>query len=659
MKKNEAGGKIVQKFERGTAVEVNKATGSAKNISSRDADVSLGNAEVIGTISDRIISEKSAAKKLAVKKANAKAYRKAKDLPESHRLKFSSEEITDPKMKKTVLKSKTAAKRYEKSTAQIPRQKSLAVLRQKEKTPDGKKKYKTKLVMKEREKISSGRLKHTAAAPVREVGLLARGEMRKSDNTGVESAHFAERTTKLATDKIGNGYRALKFAPHRSAFHAEEKAIKANVNALYQRSIRKNPELKTANPMKKALHKRRIKKQYAKQFRANTAKNTATKAKTAKRTAHKVKEALKTMFRVLTGKWKILGVLIAVLLLLALAASSISSCLAMFGGGFNTIVMTSYTAEDEDILGADADYEAMGAALAAQINNIESQNPGYDEYRYYLDEIGHDPYTLASYLTARYFAYTRAEVQSDLAMLFQQQYELTLNPIVEIRTRTEIQTEIIITIDPDTDEEIEEEIEVEVEVEYEYYILEITLKNKGLQMIVIPHLSAEELEMFRVYQETQGNRPELFENHPHANRGAYLRYEVPPEALSDERFAAILKEAEKFLGWPYVWGGSSPATSFDCSGYVSWVINNSGWNVGRLGARGLFDICTPVAPSEAKPGDLIFFNYTYNAPQPHLPTHVGIYVGGGMMIHCGNPISYASINTPYWTKHFYAFGRLP
>ena len=660
MKKNEAGGKIVQRVERGATVEINKATGSEKNISARDADFSHDVALEIGSLSDRVMDYKRKASKKAVQRTK----KKARDLPESHRLKFTAEERADPITKKSALKSEKAAQRYEKAKGKIPQHRrptqnrtNPANTKKNQKTAV-KKKMQSKFI--EHEKLPSGKLKHVLEIPGREIGLLVHREIRKSDNVGVESAHFAERSTKFIVGKMSDGYRALKFRPERAALRANKKATKANVKALYDKSLRNRPELRKANLLKKAMHKRKIKKMYAKKVRQEAAKNTARTARTVRLVAKVIYHIIRFLAKSIAAlKVKILGAIIIVLLVVALIALLFSLFSSFGGGGFNTIILTSYTAEDEDILGADADYEAMGAVLAARIANIENEYPGYDEYHYYLDDIGHDPYTLASYLTARYFAYTRAEVQADLAMLFQQQYELTFNHIIEIRTRTEIHTEIIITIDDETGEEIEEEIEVEVEVEYEYHILEITLKNKGLQMIVIPHLSIDELEMFRVYQETQGNRPELFENHPYANRGAYLKYEVPPEALSDERFAAILKEAEKYLGYPYVWGGSSPSTSFDCSGFVSWVINNTFWNVGRLGARGLFDICTPVAPSEAKPGDLIFFNYTYNAPQPHLPTHVGIYVGGGMMIHCGNPISYASITTNYWTKHFYAFGRLP
>jgi hypothetical protein len=461
-----------------------------------------------------------------------------------------------------------------------------------------------------------------------------------TDNVGVEAVDFSGRVVEGVVARGGvvarHGRGLLRLRPSRSA-----------------------PKLGKSSLTAKAVYKRRIKQGYARAHRAGALKRSVESAKHTRRVVFGVKRAVWRVMLVLVGRKKLIVILVVLGLLLILSVAGVSSCVSLFGGGANTVLLTSYTAEDVDILGADSDYEALGRALAARVARVESDYPSYDEYRYFLDEIGHDPYVLASYLTARHFAYTRGQVQAELAALFPLQYSLTLSPITEIRTRTETHFEVVSVIDPETGEESMVVYEYEVEVQYEYRILEVTLKNTSLGMVVTPRLEQGELEMFRVYMQTQGNRPELFEDHPHASRREFLRYEVPPEALDDERFAAMLREAEKFLGWPYVWGGSSPATSFDCSGYVSWVINNSDWSVGRLGARALFNICTAVSPAEARPGDLVFFNYTYAAPQPHLPTHVGIYVGNNMMIHCGNPISYASITTPYWTRHFYAFGRLP
>lgn len=322
------------------------------------------------------------------------------------------------------------------------------------------------------------------------------------------------------------------------------------------------------------------------------------------------------------------------------------------------ILGTSFTAKDEDIIGADNDYKALEAALRNQINNIERTHSGYDEYRYDLDEINHNPYELAAYLTVKFEDYTREEVQSTLRWLFDQQYEMILTEEVEIRTRTETRTGTSTSTDPETGETTTEEYEYEVEVEYEYYILNVKLKNKGLNMVIgNSGMTDDEAKRYAVLLQTQGNRSDIFGDDIYASPGEYTDYDIPGEALTDVKFAKMIQEAEKYLGYPYVWGGSSPSTSFDCSGFVSWVINNcgNGWSVGRRTANGLMDVCDIIRKSEAKPGDLIFFQGTYDTSGA---SHVGIYVGDGMMIHCGNPISYASIESSYWQSHYYCMGRI-
>lgn len=352
--------------------------------------------------------------------------------------------------------------------------------------------------------------------------------------------------------------------------------------------------------------------------------------------------------------------------LLVFIFTQFSSCSSMIGGSGGTLLGSSYTAEDADIRGADSDYTAMENAFRQQINNIESTHSGYDEYRYNLDEINHNPYVLTSYLTVMYEDYTRSEVQSALQTLFDQQYELKLEEEVETRYRTETRTRTVehSSTDPVTGEEDTwtEEEEYEVEVPYEYYILNVTLKNKTLEAAVFSGgMDDDQRERYMILLSTYGNRPYLFEGDIYANvtpGSDYLHYDIPGEALSDVRFARMIQEAEKYLGYPYVWGGSSPSTSFDCSGFVSWVINHcgNGWNYGRLTAEGLRQQLSIIPASEAKPGDIIFFQGTYNTSGA---SHVAIYVGNNMMIHCGNPIQYASIDTPYWRQHFYCFGRLP
>jgi len=336
-----------------------------------------------------------------------------------------------------------------------------------------------------------------------------------------------------------------------------------------------------------------------------------------------------------------------------LITSLFSTGTSLGGGSIATVILTTYLADDADMLGAEAAYSAMEAELQYLLDNYEELNPDYDEYHFELDDIQHDPYVLMSILHALHDGeWTLADVRSTLEMLFDLQYILTETVEIEIRTRTETVT----VIDPETGETHEEE----VEVEYEYRIITVTLENFNLSHLPVYIMSAERLGRYAVLMKTLGNRPDLFPTGSFPNASVlqdYGRHSIPPEYLDDETFAAIIAEAEKFLGWPYVWGGSSPQTSFDCSGFVSWVLNQTGWDFGRLGARGLYSITTPITREQARPGDLIFFNYTYNAPQPHLPTHVGIYVGDGMMIHAGNPIGYVSVETPYWIRHFYGFGR--
>lgn len=318
-------------------------------------------------------------------------------------------------------------------------------------------------------------------------------------------------------------------------------------------------------------------------------------------------------------------------------------------------VESTYLSSDDDIKNADADYEAKEEQLQDQIDHIESDYSGYDEYRYQVDEISHDPYALASYLTAKFGNYKRGDVAAELDTLFQQQYTLSLEESMEIRTRTETRTET--HTDPVTGETETEEYEVEVE--YEYWILTVTLTNKGVDAIVQDKLSDNQKMYYSAYLSTKGNRSYLFgTDTPSGNvAGGGMSYDVPPEALEDEAFARMLAEGEKYLGRAYVWGGSNPTTGFDCSGFICWIINHSGngWNVGRTTAEGLRSACTYVSPSEAKPGDLIFFQGTYNTAGA---SHVGLYVGNGVMLHCGNPIQYSSINSAYWQQHFMSFGRI-
>jgi len=496
-----------------------------------------------------------------------------------------------------------------------------------------------------------GPVKTVSRAAGYEVWAKVHGKIHEveRDNVGVEATHRAE----LAGEKVVRSTSRFvkqrnRTRPARQVRKWEHKDMKANADFRFRQMAHETPELKS-NAVNRYFQKRRLRKQFQKQ-----AQETAKKA--AKKTGEKAVSAVEKAGRAVFNfvKRHPTGVLIALLCLLLVFI--LHSCMGMMmsvGGGMGGAVGAStYPSEDAEMLAAEAAYAGMEASLQYELDNYSRLHPGYDEYHYDLDSIEHDPYVLISILSALHDgAWTLTEVQGTLDMLFYQQYILTETVVRETRYRTETST----YTDPDTGESYTESYEVA----YDYYICTVTLENFNLSHLPVYIMGEDRLSRYALYMATLGNRPDLFPvyAYPHASTiRDYERYDIPPEYFGDEKFAAIMKEAEKYLGYPYVWGGSNPATSFDCSGYVSWVINHSGWNVGRLGAQGLYNICTPVSASNAKPGDLIFFVGTYDTPGV---SHVGIYVGDGMMIHCGNPISYASVNTSYWQSHFYAYGRLP
>ena len=473
---------------------------------------------------------------------------------------------------------------------------------------------------------------------------VGRSDNEGEGNSGADALQSGESTVRNTGNLVNNRHYSHKLKQYDKAARLERKSDNANVEALYRRERHNDPS-PSSNPISKWRQKQELKKRY---MEARAGASGA--AKGGKKTAEGTKSLVDKGIEFVKEHPKAILIAGVLGLLVMLIAGMFSSCTAMFAGSGNAVLGTSYTAEDADILGADADYSALETALDNQISNIESTHPGYDEYRYDLAEIGHNPYELASYLTVLFEDYTRTEVQSTLQSLFAQQYTLTLTPEVEVRYRTETRTD-------------SEGNDYDVEVPYNYHILNVKLTNKGLGAVIrASGLTTEQSDRYDVLMTTSGNRSELFgEDVYGVSGGEYTDYDIPGEALTDERFRRMITEAEKYLGYPYVWGGSNPSTSFDCSGFVSWVINHSGngWNVGRLGAKGLRQMCGIIPPSEAKPGDLIFFHHTYDAPDPSDATHVGIYVGGGMMIHCGNPISYASIESNYWQSHFLCFGRIP
>ena len=596
----------------------------------------------------------------------------------------------------------------------------------------------------------------------------------EEENVGIKAAHQTELVGEAG---VRTAYHRHKTAPYRRVAKLQQKSVSAQSKAAYRQVLHENPQLKK-NVLARMWQKQKLKRQYAKA------------AREAKKAGTRVKNTATATERIAVGivhavKRHPVICMIAILLLLVffLITSVFSSFSNIAGGSFGGIAASTYLAEDQDINQAELTYTEWETDLQMQIGRVESDRPGYDEYRYQIDAIEHDPYILMGYLTSVYQDFSYTEIEGVLRQLFEEQYSLTFTEETETRYRTETRT------DPETGEE------TEVEVPYEWHILNVKLTAKPMANLVVSRMSAEQKEICEILLQTKGNRQyvenvfgsnwlpfvtsyygyrvhpisgaknyhtgvdigmgqgtEILAGHdgtvtlageaggyglcvaveggaygghtlttkyghcsqilvsrgqevkagdviakvgstgnstgPHlhlevlidgqymnplyfadtgdtngvslpaagAGGGDYLHYDVPPEALTDERFAAMLAEAEKYLGYPYVWGGASPSTSFDCSGYVSWVVNHTGWNFGRLTADGLLGVCTPVTSADAKPGDLIFFKGTYNTSGA---SHVGIYVGNGMMIHCGNPISYANINTSYWQSHFYTFGRLP
>ena len=569
------------------------------------------------------------------------------------RLTFTEEERADPELEKPLKKAEKAADKLEKAHTKIPKKKSLA----RERTFDAKTgKAKVRLYFEETDKAKPpSKLSHAVKTiPQRELLNKIHKEIREGeqDNVGVEAAHKTEQGIEFTGRRIQSAYRSHKLKPYDHLAKAEKQTVKAEINYLYRKSLRDNPQTFT-NPISRWQQKQEIKKQYiANRYGkgAKTANQTTKNTKTAvKKTASATEKVTKVIVRNKKGILIALGIGIVLMFLI----STVSSCSIMLEGGLQSIVGTSYTSEDEDILAVDEDYTLLEQALQERIDNIESEYPGYDEYQYHLDEIGHNPFTLASYLTAKLQVYKKSEMEAELSALFDQQYSLTTYEEIQVRYRTETRTDTWTDEDGNTHSDT-----YTVEVPYDYYILHITLKNKDISILATNNLTDEENKMFGVYMETQGNKPYLFEGNIYApNKGEYTDYDIPPDALTDPAFAALINEAEKYLGYPYVWGGSSPSTSFDCSGFVCWVLNQSGvYSISRTTAQGIFNQCAIIPPSEARPGDIIFFTGTYASSGA--VSHVGIYVGNGMMIHCGNPIQYASVNSTYWAEHFYAYGRL-
>lgn len=482
----------------------------------------------------------------------------------------------------------------------------------------------------------------------------------EDENLGVKSAHQSEMVAEGTGRAIKAGIRYQKRKPYDKVSKLEMAAEKANTKLLFEKSLEENPELKKSRHSK-YFQKREIKKRYAAAYKAtkngaDAVAATSTAASQSASAVARVKNAVITFAKKNTAVIATGGFILVVFVMFLSGLGTMGTMISQTGGA---VVESTFLSSDEDIYAVDEAYTEMENALQSQVDRIETTYPGYDEYRYQVDEISHEPYALISYLTAKYGDFQAADVQDDLERLFDEQYSMRVWDEVETRTRTEKRTGTREVTDPETGEVTTEEYEYEVEVEYEYHILNLQVVNKGMDAIAFQDLDEDGRRHYQIYLASLGNRSYLFGDRILVGNpaGGGMSYDIPPEALTDERFANMIHEAEKYLGYPYVWGGASPSTSFDCSGFVSWVINHcgNGWNYGRLTAEGLRGICTFVSPGDAKPGDLIFFQGTYNTTGA---SHVGIYVGNGMMIHCGNPIQYASIETNYWQQHFMCFGRL-
>lgn len=657
MRELKATDKITQKMTRDGAVSENLATGEVKHISSREPEMelSVSSEESAGAAADLALRaaehhEKKSAR--TAEKADTQAVRDgsaARQHPSS-RLQFTEEERADSTLGKYIDRSDRAADRLDAAKAAIPTKKVLRTERVFDETAG---KGKTQLHFEEVEKRPNGRLRHNPLSrPVHEIVHAAHAKVHEveQENVGVEAGHkgevLTERGFAYGKGKVRAAVHHHRTKPWRDAAKAEQASFKANADYLYQKALHDDPALAASNPVSRFLQKQRIKRNYAKELRQaeKTAKNTAATAKSA---AQKAKDAFKETFFYIKHHSRAVLLVIGIGACVALLFGGVSSCSMMAGSGIGSVFTSSYLSEDTDMLAAEAAYCELEQELQYELDHYEALHPGYDEYRFDLDEIEHDPYVLISILTAFHEGvFTINEVQEELQMLFEKQYILTETVVTERRYYIETDTW--------TDEEGNTHTE-SYRVYYDYYICTVTLENFNLSHLPIYIMGEDQLSRYALYMATLGNRPDLFPSSPYVAKytGVPVEHEVPEAYLTDETFAAILAEAEKYIGYPYVWGGYKPSTSFDCSGFVSYVYNQCGRDFGRLGAQGLYNISTRVG--SPRPGDLVFFTGTYDTPGV---SHVGIYVGDGWMLHCGDPIGYANLNTSYWQSHFYAYGRL-
>jgi len=567
------------------------------------------------------------------------------------RLQFTKEERADPTLEKHIRKVDRTAVKADRAQAKMPKKKVLCKQRTFDK-PTGK--AKMRLYFEEVNKKKPSKLTHTVRdAPGNAVLMQFHREIRQSEdeNVGVEAAHKSEEAAETGGRLARSAHCSHKLKPYRESAKAEKRLDRANLGYLQKKAAQDNQQ-PSGNPLAHWRQKRAVKKQYAAakragQFTGSAGKAAGNTSKAAKTAAREGKRAAAFVGRHRNGFLITAGIfLVLVLLLNILSSSSV-----LLEGALSGVTASTYPSTDDAMLGAEVAYAQKEADLQDEINHYEQRHGGYDEYHYTLDKIGHDPYVLISILTAWHGGeWTLDEVRDTLSTLFSKEYQLTQTVETETRTRTETDT----VTDPDGTTHTETR-----QVPYTYTICSVKLHNEDLSHLPISIMNENQIGMYSMYMATLGNRPDLFPTSAYPNASTVKKpteYDIPPEAMADTRFAAMMTEAKKYIGYPYVWGGSSPKTSFDCSGYVSWVVNHSGWNVGRLGAQGLCNICTPVSTADVRPGDLVFFEHTYDTDGV---SHVGIYVGNGMMLAAGDPIGYSNLNTSYWQSHFYTFGRLP
>ena len=569
---------------------------------------------------------------------------------------------TTKKIQRLEKKSEKAHERLDTAREKLPTKK---VLKKERVFDDEKGKAKTRLHFEDEIKLPKGqsKLKFETEKSVRKVGdtLAAsiHGKMYEveQDNSAVEAAHRTEIVAESAIRHYSHHRQSQANKPFEKVSKLEHEANVADTKLHYEKTQQEHPEMKKQrSDMNKHYQKQNIKKEYAAARKSGSQSATAATKSTGKKTGEKAAEKIKEF----VAKNKSVFIWVGVgLMLLVMLTAGISSCSAMLSSSGTSIIASSYLSEDDAMLGAEEQYLQMEAELQDKLDNFESYYPGYDEYNFDLDDIEHDPYVLVSILSALHEAeFTLNEIQGTLQMLFDKQYILTTEEIVEVRYRTETRVGSYTTTDPNTGATTVHYYTYQVQVPYNYYIINVTLENFNLSHVPVYIMSQDQLSMYATYMSVVGNREDLFPNSEYVDK--YItdppdEYTVNSAYLADETFATLIEEAEKYLNYPYVWGGSNPSTSFDCSGFVSYVLTNSGLvNTGRLGAQGLYNVCTPVSRANAKPGDLIFFTGTYDTPGV---SHVGIYVGDGVMLHCGDPIQYSSINTSYWQSHFYSFGR--